>query len=155
VLVTAVVPGGPADRAEIEPGDVLQAVGEVPVTTPRAAAEAASRLKPGDVIELTILRGGNIRPIPVTIALAYEVAALARSADAQSQPAGVPARTLFPVEALDDAGVPRDAQLVRVNGRLVSTRAEALRAWGKARMSAVVLVRQGERQFFAVIGRNP
>ena len=47
VLVTAVVPGGPADRAEVVAGDVLQAIGDTTLATTAAAGEAVSALKPG------------------------------------------------------------------------------------------------------------
>jgi S1-C subfamily serine protease len=59
VIVGNVVPGGPGDRAGIQAGDVILAVGNQPVNAPADIQAAIANLQPGDHIELTILRGAD------------------------------------------------------------------------------------------------
>ena len=60
-------------------------------------------------------------------------------------------RTIFPIAALEATRIPLDARVIRVNGRPVSTRAEALREWRRGRVAAIVLLRHDDRHFFAVL----
>jgi putative serine protease PepD len=66
----AVVPGGPADAAGIEEGDVITAVDGTPV---RSGEELIVRIRghrPGDRLELTVERGGRERPVTVVLGAA-------------------------------------------------------------------------------------
>lgn len=151
VLVTAVVPGSPSDRADVEPGDVLQAIDDLPIATTQAAAAAVAALKPGAEATLRLVRAGRPRTATVVASLAYEVAALADANVPQRVATGIDGRTIFPIAALEAAGIPLDARLLRVNARTVSTRADALREWRRGRLAAVLLLRHEDRQFFAVL----
>ena len=79
VLVTGVVPGGPAAAAGVRGGqganeriprggDVIIAVDGQPVTTMSQLADHLAGRRPGDVVTLTIVRDGQERPLRVTLA---------------------------------------------------------------------------------------
>ncbi len=57
VMVSKVVPGSPADRAGIRPGDIIIEVNRVPVKSVAEFNSLVSRLKKGDVVLLTLMRG--------------------------------------------------------------------------------------------------
>lgn len=67
VLVNAVVPGGPASRAGLRPGDVVLAVNGTPVADPDTMIRAVASLGPGSRARLLISRGGREFYLPVTI----------------------------------------------------------------------------------------
>ncbi len=54
-VVDGVVPGGPADRAGLGPGDVITALDGIRVTTPAGIARVILRKKPGDTIRIAWL----------------------------------------------------------------------------------------------------
>jgi S1-C subfamily serine protease len=58
-LVVRVDPGGPAEAARIERGDVITAVGSVRVTDLHHLHEVLFRRKPGDTVALTLWRDGR------------------------------------------------------------------------------------------------
>ncbi len=79
VLVTGVVPGGPAAQAGVRGGgganeriprggDVIRAVDGQPVRTMRDLADRLAGRKPGDTITLTVWRDGGERQLTVTLA---------------------------------------------------------------------------------------
>ena len=57
--VQNVVPGGPAERAGVQPGDVIKSVDGKPVSSPEDVAAAVSGRAPGDDIEIEVERGGS------------------------------------------------------------------------------------------------
>jgi hypothetical protein len=59
VIVGRVFPGGPGGRAGIQPGDVIMAVGNHPVSSPADVQSAIENMQPGDQVPLTVLRGAN------------------------------------------------------------------------------------------------
>jgi putative serine protease PepD len=65
--IVAVTSGGPADRAGLRPGDMIQAIG--PDRTPDAAAmaQALAAARPGDHVTVTVTRGTQNLTIPVTL----------------------------------------------------------------------------------------
>ena len=64
----AVVPGGPADQAGIQPGDVITAVDGVPVDDAEQLIVAIRTHSPGDTVTLTIQRDGQTSDVKVTLA---------------------------------------------------------------------------------------
>lgn len=66
VLVTAVVPGTPADRAGIRPFDLLVAVGGRPVTTPSSIRRALAGA--GRSVTVRLLRAGEARTLEIAVA---------------------------------------------------------------------------------------
>lgn len=62
-----VVPGGPAERAGIRPGDVIIAFNGRPVTDPDELVVAIRAQTPGDVVRLIIRRGNVEREVKVIL----------------------------------------------------------------------------------------
>lgn len=66
-LVVAVVPGGPADRAGVAPGDVLRDVGGRAVTGPEDVTRFLSSARAGQTVRLRLLRRGRALDVAVTL----------------------------------------------------------------------------------------
>jgi len=68
VVVQQLVPGGPAATAGVRQGDVITAIGGVPVKEQRDLQLAlTNQLKPGQAVDVTIDRGGVSQAITVTL----------------------------------------------------------------------------------------
>lgn len=149
VVVTDVLDGGPADLAGIQVGDVLMTVGGVEVTAVEDATEALGTAAIGVPAPWRVRRGRRILDIEVTPAAAYEVAALARAAARGST--APEARALFPAAVLDAAAIPPTAEVLAINGRPVSSRAQAQGELRRARTPIPVLLALDGTRFFAVV----
>ncbi|MDX1294077.1 MAG: Do family serine endopeptidase, partial [Hyphomonas sp.] len=66
-VVSEVVEGAPADEAGIRSGDVITALDGEPIRTSSELRNAVGLTEPGTRIELTIIRDGRTRNLPVTI----------------------------------------------------------------------------------------
>ncbi len=64
---SAIVSGGPADKAGIKDGDVITKVGNIDVGRAGSISTLVGEYKAGDTIQLTILRGGEELKINVTL----------------------------------------------------------------------------------------
>jgi putative serine protease PepD len=62
------VPGGPAEKAGLQPGDVITAIDGTPVTDSSELIVAIRSREPGDTVTLTVQRGGSEQKIDVTLA---------------------------------------------------------------------------------------
>ena len=58
-LVEKVEPGGPADEAGIQRGDVVTAAGSEDVRSSGDLISALRNYQPGDTVDLTVLRNGE------------------------------------------------------------------------------------------------
>ncbi len=67
VLVASVVPGDPADRAGIQPKDIITEVDGKKVTTSRDLTELAAKLGVGDTARVTVLRDGRPKTLNVKV----------------------------------------------------------------------------------------
>jgi len=67
VLVASVVPGDPADRAGIQPNDIITEVGGKKVTTSRDLTNLAAKLGVGDTARVTVLRDGRPKTLNVKV----------------------------------------------------------------------------------------
>jgi serine protease DegQ len=67
ILVISVVPDSGAERAGLEAGDVVTAIGGEPIRQVEDLLSLLRERVPGDRIELTILRAGEERKISVTL----------------------------------------------------------------------------------------
>jgi S1-C subfamily serine protease len=149
VVITEVVEEGPADRSDIQPGDVLLAIGDAEVDSIETAARVLGSRAVGAATQLRLRRDGRLRDIEVVPASAYEVAALARAnADDVSAPE---ARVLFSTPVLHRAGIPPTARVVSIRGRPVTTRREAQRQLRLARDAVPVLLRYGGSRYFVAL----
>ena len=66
VALTGVVPGGPADKADLQRGDVILSVDGATVGTLRELYQAIRRKAPGDSLSFQVLRDSAIRVMEVT-----------------------------------------------------------------------------------------
>lgn len=64
---SAVVSGGPADKAGIKDKDIITKVGGVEVGDKGSVSSLVAEYAPGDTIELTVLRGGQTLTVKVTL----------------------------------------------------------------------------------------
>jgi putative serine protease PepD len=62
-----IVPGGPAERAGLEPGDVIVAIDGRPVADSSELIVAIRSRSPGDTITLSVRRDGDERAVKVTL----------------------------------------------------------------------------------------
>ncbi|AWW39960.1 signal protein PDZ [Streptomyces sp. AS58] len=67
VAVVEVTSGGAADRAGIEPGDVITGLGDEEITTITSLSEALAGDRPGDRTTVTFTRNGDERTVNVTL----------------------------------------------------------------------------------------
>lgn len=67
VLVEAVLPGSPAAKGGLLPGDILTHINGLPVSTPRAAINAVANTPPGGRISIALLRNGELRTIETRV----------------------------------------------------------------------------------------
>ena len=68
-VVAGLVPGGPAARAGLAPGDVVVAVNGHPVTDGNEMTREVAKVHAGDAIHLDIFRNGKERTIEITAGL--------------------------------------------------------------------------------------
>ncbi len=67
VLVAGVLRGGPADRAGLQPGDIITHVDGQAANDARIVLDAIARILPGNEVELQILRQGETRSVTATV----------------------------------------------------------------------------------------
>ena len=67
-LISGVVPGGPAQAAGLQEGDVITAVDGAPVESTEQLVETLRELDPGDTVELTIVDSDGERSVEVELA---------------------------------------------------------------------------------------
>ncbi|HVF77085.1 MAG TPA: trypsin-like peptidase domain-containing protein [Solirubrobacteraceae bacterium] len=66
-LIDSAVPGGPAEQAGLQPGDLVTGVDGKPVQIPEDISSAIERRRPGDQIDLKVQRAGSDRTLRVTL----------------------------------------------------------------------------------------
>ncbi len=66
VYVINVVPGGPADEAGIQPGDIVTDIGESQINQQTSFSEALFNYEPGDTVDILVIRDGEEMKIEIT-----------------------------------------------------------------------------------------
>ena len=85
-LVASVEEGGPADKAGIEPGDVLLAIDGKPIERSNEVPPLVAAVRPGAKATFELWRGGERKTIAVTVgALEGEQVALANGSGGESE----------------------------------------------------------------------
>ncbi|MBX9633227.1 MAG: DegQ family serine endoprotease [Burkholderiales bacterium] len=165
-LVSDVSAGSPAQKAGLEPGDVIMQVGDDPVTTSTELPAQIARMQPGSHATLKVWRKGDVRSVDVTLAaLPTDRVALGKTESAGGGKLGVDVRPLSPgersqsglsgglvVQDVDGpaarAGIEQGDVIVAVNGTPVKT-VEQLRALvAKAGKHVALLVQRDEARIF-------
>jgi serine protease Do len=67
VYVDSVLPGGAAKSAGIRPGDVILKIGEQEINDVSSLEEQVGRFRPGDNVNVSVMRNGQQINIPVTL----------------------------------------------------------------------------------------
>ena len=67
-VVSTVAPNGPAAKAGLEPGDVVDEFNGRPVNNDRALVEMVVATKPGTTVPVKVIRDGAAKSINVTVA---------------------------------------------------------------------------------------
>ena len=84
-LVSSVEPGGPADKAGVQPGDIILKFNGLPVEADTDLPRMVGDTKPGTKATVTIWRKGQSRDLPITVAQTQTEKTA--KADAQQAPA--------------------------------------------------------------------
>lgn len=67
VVIGGIVPGGPSEKSGLGPGDLIKQVDGSEVKTSKQVREIISKHKPGDVIDLVVVRRNMLEPRKVTV----------------------------------------------------------------------------------------
>jgi len=166
VLVAQVLENGPADKAEIKQGDLILAIGKKETPDVDTLRALIADTKPGTGIEITLMRKGRKRKVPVTVgeqpgdariwAQAREPKALGLSVQtltpeiAQARGyaervKGVIVTDVEPGSRADEAGLEVDDVILDVNRKPVRTEEEFAEAIREISNEAIGLrVRRGD-----------
>jgi hypothetical protein len=148
LAILDVVPGGAADAAGIQRGDVITAVGTESGADNADLAAALAALPAGTPASLSLRRGSRQSSVTVTPAFAHEM--IGARLD-PTPPTAPRARTLFNSNALAAASVSPDAVVLMIDGRAITSTVQGARDLRRAKAGAVALVDDHGRRFFAVI----
>ena len=67
VVISGVVPAGPAAQVGLRPGDVLLEVDGSPILDPRAAMSDIAAIQPGATLPLTLVRSGDVFTVELKV----------------------------------------------------------------------------------------
>jgi S1-C subfamily serine protease len=152
-LVSRAIAGGAAEAAGLVHGDVIVRVAETPVDSPEAAQQAIAALAPAAQAAIEVRR--NSKPITVQVVPQSALDGRPRrAAEVPPNSSGVRADTFLSAAILQHAGIAPDALVLEVAGRRVSSRADALREWGRSRKPALLYLELQNERFFAVAGET-
>ena len=181
-LVQSVNPGGPADQAGVQPGDVIVAYDGEPVEDTRDVQSRVVATPPGTTVPLDVVRDGGPLTLDVTIGeLDLEAEGRPAAADAEEETSegfGIALRDLTPrvarrlrVPADTEGAVVADVRrggpaeaggmqtgdiILRVNGADVASASDAtaeLNAIASGR-TAFLLVQRGETRVFLQVRKE-
>lgn len=154
-LVSDVIRDGPADRAGVQPGDVLLAVGQTGVESVETAQQVIGTLEAGAQASVRVRRGARERVFEVNVGEALDLAAAGQLARTDRSDAAPAARELFPLTELRAANVPADARVLTLNGRQITSRDEALGLIRRTRPPRLLRLQHNGQRFFARLEELP
>lgn len=179
-LLAGVQPGTPAEKAGLQPGDVVQALNGMPIKNPRDLAVNVASIKPGEDAHLRVLHEGQSRDITVKVGQLPDerVAANGSSSDQANRPQiglalaplspavrsqldvpdnvrGAVVEGVEPGSPAERAGLQPGDVIVGVGRQKVSSPAEAARAMrealgGENHAVALRIIRNGEPAFVGI-----
>ena len=159
VYITGIQSGSGAAAAGLKPGDIIQSIDEVPVTSSAEFSERIARHGPGDKVALTYLRGNKTGNAVVTLKDEKSLNAVANNSTsgrgihtklgAAFAPVPNEIKQRYGIRSgvvitemqrggfFESAGVPRGTIITSVNGRPVNNTAELDAALGTSRSGMV------------------
>lgn len=169
-LVSSVAKGSPAEKAGLQPGDVIRRINGQPITTSGDLPAYIGMAAPGDKVELDIWRKGAATQLSARLAGADDKA----EASADAGPAapqgklGLALRPLNPGEKreagvadgllVEDAngpaamaGVEAGDVLLAINGTPVKSVEQARSLVGKSGKSVALLIQRGDDKIFVPV----
>jgi S1-C subfamily serine protease len=140
VYIMGVQPGSGAAAAGLKEGDIIQSIDGVQVASSAELSERIARHHPGDKVELTFLRGGQVRDASLAAKLG---ATFAPVPDKVKQRYGL-SSGVYITEVqrggfFDSAGIPIGTIITRVNGRAVNSLSDINNVLGASRSGMVRL----------------
>ncbi len=169
-LVAQVVKGSPADKAGLQPGDVIRKAGDQRIVSSADLPAIVSMSRPGDSLQMEVWRKGEAQNISARLADASDKAAVvaeAKEADSQGK-LGLALRALQPGErdqagvdsglvvqqavgAAARAGVQQGDVLLAVNGTPVTTVEQVRALAAKSPKSVALLIQRGDDRIFVPV----
>ena len=159
-LVASVAPDGPAAGSELRQGDVIVAVDDKPVDRMHALPGMIGAMEPGSTANLTVVREGEERDVPVTLGRLPEdgtaVAARTRLGIRLAEVDGrVRVMRVRPGSVAEEKGIEVGDMLLQVDRRAVANPAEVRKAIGRVRAAGrttvlMLLERDGDPLFVAL-----
>jgi serine protease Do len=67
IYITDVVASSPADKANLQPGDIITRIGDVPIDETHSYVNALFQYKPGDKVSVNVVRNGKELQVQVTL----------------------------------------------------------------------------------------
>ena len=169
-LVSGVEKGGPADKAGLQPGDVIRKVNDQPIVSSGDLPAVIGLAAPGDTVKLDIWRQGAAKALSARLANANEkTSAVANKKESPGQgKLGLALRPLQPEEkqeaGLDSgllvqqasgpaamAGVQAGDVLISINGIPVKNIDQVRTAVSKAEKSVALLIQRGGDKIFVPV----
>lgn len=178
VLIADVIPGGPADKAGLQPGDVILDLAGRKVTETQEITSQVADIKPGIEVRVRLMRNGIRQSKPIVIGMMPEEKAetpvqepvethppdwglslhtltpeISRSLGMGDAESGVVIAEISPVSPAARAGLQPGDIVKEVNRQKVKSVDELKHAMGQAKRNKnlLMLVKRGENTFFAVL----
>ena len=176
-IVARVVPGGPADKAGVESGDVILSVNGEDVTSLRSLPALVAAVTPGEKAKFQILRNGKEKEMSVSLGTREEAKQVAALSGEDESALGMKLSGLD-AKTRDQFGLPADAKgvmitdidpnseaaanglsvgdlIVQVSGKPVATPADIEKSVKAAessnRKAVLLLVRKEDQQRFVAL----
>ncbi|CAN5211760.1 Do family serine endopeptidase [soil metagenome] len=168
-LVSDVTEGSPALAAGLKTGDTIVKVGKEAVSDPRDLARKVAHYRPGDKVELSVIRDGKAMPVTVEIGkMPTDKQASAGEPD-KAAPASLTALGLRLAPAEDGAGVkiaevasgsPAETQGLKAGDIILEVAGEEVNAPSDVRQvldglaqkkKVVMLVKSGDQQRYVAV----
>jgi serine protease Do len=153
-LVAELVPGGPAEKAGVQPGDVVLSVNGHPVKNASELTREVASSRSGDTLNLNIMRAGQQKTVAVKSGVRPSEADLARAQNQdpnergptpETAPSARPNALGLALGPLDEAARRRYGLSADVRGAVVENVATGTDAAKKGLKRGDVLVRAGDR----------
>ncbi len=153
-MVNDLVPGGPSQKAGLQPGDLVISVNGKGVKTPTELTREVARAKPGDVLRLEVIRDGRRRTVSIASGVRPSNRELAANGNIPGAPgpgAGAPPSATAPVLGLSLAPIDEAARRglnlpPTVSGAVVTSVDQSSDAGQKGLRRGDVIFRAGDRQ---------